>query len=86
MASVEYRPNKAGIRQVLNSNDMCQLMTQHADRIAATANGMFGASGYMVSPGRPGRNRCHAIVYTGDMHSVSSNRVHNTLQKSLRKK
>ena len=81
--AVEYKPNAAGLRAMLNSPEMCETVTGIANDIAARANGMFKASGYQASPGRPGKKRCHAIVYTGDMHSVNSNRVHNTLQKSL---
>lgn len=83
MASVDYRPNSGGMRQMLNSPEMCGMCTDRAEEIAARANGMFGASGYGVSPGRPGKNRAHAIVYTGDLHSMRSNRLHNTLLKSL---
>lgn len=83
MGSVRYVPKRSGFKQMFNSPEICGLCTEHAYEIANRANGMFGADGYEVSPGRPGKNRCHAIVYTGDMHSVNSNRVHNTLQKSL---
>jgi len=83
MDSVEYKPNPNGMRSLLNSDDYCKLCTSEANVIAARANGMYGAGGYEVSPGRPGRNRAHAIVYTGDMHSVNSNRLHNTLQKAI---
>lgn len=78
-----YVPKKSGFKQMFNSQEMCNLCTQQANAIARRANGMYGASGYEVSPGRPGKNRCHAIVYTGDMHSVNSNRRHNTLLKAL---
>lgn len=83
MASVEYKPNGRGLRAMLNSDGMCGECTAKAEEIAARANGMYGASGYQVSPGRPGKNRAHAIVYTGDLHSMRSNRLHNTLLKSL---
>jgi len=83
MADVRYVPKRAGFRALFNSAAMCEMCTDKANEIAANANGLYGASGYLVSPGRPGKNRCHAIVYTGDMHSVNSNRVHNTLQKAL---
>lgn len=79
----KYVPKKSGFKQMFNSPEMCNLCTQQANQIARRANGMYGASGYEVSPGRPGKNRCHAIVYTGDMHSVNSNRRHNTLLKAL---
>lgn len=83
MGSVRYVPNAAGMRKILNSPEMCDMCSERAMDIADRANSMFGAMGYEVSMARPGKNRCHAIVYTGDMHSVNSNRVHNTLQKSL---
>ena len=82
-SNVRYKPNSKGMRQMLNSSDACGMCTEKANEIAARANGMFDASGYMVSPGRAGRNRAHAIVYTGDIHSMRSNRLHNTLLKSL---
>ena len=82
-SNFKYVPKKSGFRQMFNSPEMCNLCTQQANAIARRANGMYGASGYEVSPGRPGKNRCHAIVYTGDMHSVNSNRRHNTLLKAL---
>ena len=83
MANVVYKPKKSGFKQMFNSPELCDLCTAKANDVAMRANGMFDASGYEVSPGRPGKMRCHAIVYTGDMHSVNSNRVHNTLQKAL---
>lgn len=83
-SNVDYRRNDAGMRDLMNSPNMCESCTDGANGIAARANGMFGASGYEVSPGRPGRNRAHAIVYTGDIHSMRSNRLHNTLLKSLK--
>ena len=82
-SNFKYVPKKSGFKQMFNSPEMCGLCTQQANAIARRANGTFGASGYEVSPGRPGKNRCHAIVYTGDMHSVNSNRRHNTLLKAL---
>lgn len=83
MGNVVYKPKHAGFRRLFNSEAMCAMCTDYAEEIAARANDMYDASGYEVSPGRPGKNRCHALVYTGDKHSVNSNRVHNTLQKSL---
>lgn len=83
MDNVVYKPKHAGFRNLFNSDAMCAMCTDIAEGICGNANGMFDASGYEVSPGRPGKNRCHALVYTGDMHSVNSNRVHNTLLKAL---
>ena len=83
MANVVYKPKKSGFKQMLNSPELCDLCTTKANEVAMRANGMFDACGYEVSPGRPGKFRAHALVYTGDMHTMRSNRLHNTLQKSL---
>lgn len=84
MASVDYRPNRAGMRELMNGDAACHECTVRAEEIADRANGMYAAGGYEVSPGQPGKNRAHAIVYTGDIHSMRSNRLHNTLLKSLK--
>ncbi len=83
MGNVVYKPKPSGFWRLFNSEAMCAMCTDKAEEIASRANGMYDASGYEVSPGRPGKHRCHALVYTGDMHSVNSNRVHNTLLKAL---
>lgn len=82
-AKVTYKPKRGGHRAFLNGDGACSLVTKEANAIASRANAMFDASGYAVKPGRPGKNRAHAIVYTGDLHTMRSNRLHNTLQKSL---
>lgn len=82
-SNFKYVPKKAGFRQIFNSREVCDLCSERAMDIAERANSMYGAMGYEVSMARPGKNRCHAIVYTGDMHSVNSNRRHNTLLKAL---
>jgi len=84
MASrMTYMPKRAGFKALLNSPELCDLCSEKAMDVADRANSMFDASGYEVSMGRPGRFRAHAIVYTGDLHSMRSNRVHNTLLKAI---
>lgn len=83
MANVKFVENKNGVSQLLNGSGAMQAVTQHATEIQGRASGMFGASNYGLSPARPGKTRCHAIVYTGDKYAVNSNRLHNTLLKSL---
>lgn len=78
-----YVPKKSGFKQMFNAPEMCDLCSERAMDIADRANSMFGATGYEVSMARPGKMRCHAIVYTGDRYSMNSNRVHNTLLKAL---
>lgn len=82
--SVKYVPNRGYARKAMNSPEMIAETTARAEEICATANSMYGASGYRVSPGRKGKVSAHALVYTGDRYAVHSNQLHNTLQKSIR--
>ena len=80
---VVYKPNFAGIRSVLNGEGAQAAVNQAAQEIHGRACGMFGASNYGISEARPGKNRCHAIVYTADIYAIRSNALHQTLQKSI---
>lgn len=82
--STRYVPNRGFARKAMNSPEMIAQTTAMAEEICATANSMYGASGYRVSPGRKGKVSAHALVYTGDLYAVHSNQLHNTLQKSIR--
>ena len=82
--SVRYVKNRSFARRTMKCAEVIDLVTAKAEECRATANSMFGASSYEVSPGRAGKVSAHAIVYTGDRYAMRSNRVHNTLQKSIR--
>jgi hypothetical protein len=82
-AKVVYKTKKSGMRMVLNSEGMQRVVTQAARDIRSRANTMFGASSYGLSEARPGKMRCHAIVYTGDRYAMRSNAVHQTLLKAI---
>ena len=86
MASVSatYKPNRKFARQAMNGGGAVGAVTAKAEEICARANGMHGASSYRVDPGRKGKVSAHAIVYTGDRYAMRSNRLHNTLLKSLK--
>ena len=80
---VVYKPKKAGMRMILNSAGMQAAVTAAAQEIQGRASSMFGASNYGISEARPGKFRCHAIVYTADIYAIRSNALHQTLQKSI---
>lgn len=82
MARVEYKPNAKGMKQMLNTPEVRGVLMDAANEIAARANGMFDADGYRVRAGSRSEFP-KAFVYTGDLHTIRSNRLHNTLQKSL---
>ncbi|MCI1318771.1 MAG: hypothetical protein LKG38_05460 [Atopobiaceae bacterium] len=69
-------------RSMLTSGAVQRLVLAKAQRVCATANSMYGASGYGVRA-TGGSGRAHAVVYTGDMHTINSNFKHQTLKKAL---
>lgn len=73
---------RAVAKDIMNLPLVARKVHNTAERIAATANGMYDASGYGVSDGTHG-NRAHSFVYTGDMHTIKSQHAHSTLQKAL---
>lgn len=80
--SVRYRPNGSFARSVMGGAVARAAVAAKAARVRAAANSMYGASGYGMRVGTRGK-RAHAFVYTGDTHSINSNRKHNTLLKAL---
>ncbi|KXB34381.1 hypothetical protein HMPREF3192_00933 [Atopobium deltae] len=78
---LKYKPNKVRTA-ILSSIATKALIRAKAERIAKKANAMYGAKGYRVRI-KQGQTRARAYVYTGDLHSMRSNRIHNTLQKAL---
>lgn len=83
-AKVTYKTNPNGMRELLNGPGIQQAVTEAASGIQGRASSMFGATNYGLSPARPGKNRCHAIVYTGDTYAIRSNALHQTLLKSIK--
>lgn len=83
-AKVRYSPNRGFKRVLLNSQQAMALVNEQATAIRSRASGMFGATNYILKTARPGKERCHAIVATGDRHAVNSNALHMTLQKSMK--
>lgn len=82
--STHYVPNRKFAKQAMNSDESIAMVTAKAEECAERANSMYGASSYRVSPGRKGKVSAHALVYTGDRYAINSNRLHNTLLKSIR--
>ncbi|WP_311342816.1 hypothetical protein [Corynebacterium riegelii] len=54
---VRYKPNRAGLREVLASPEVASLVSDHAERVAARCGDGFVASQRM------GKTRQRAIVY-----------------------
>lgn len=77
-----YVHNAEGIRKVANGRAVRKAVDARAEAIRGKAAGMYAADAYRIKKARPGKNRCHAIVYTADAHAINSNRLHGTLRKA----
>ena len=82
MASVDYKPNPKGVKEMLNTQAVRNLLMKSAGELAERANGMYDASGYGVAAGSRSEFP-KAFVYTGDIHTIRSNRLHMTLEKVI---
>lgn len=78
---ISYNPNKE-LAKITNSAPIRAILLARANEIAMRANGMYEANGYGAKI-KTGKTRARGIVYTGNMHTMYSNRVHNTLKKAL---
>ena len=75
---------KKGWRSVIgNSGPAMDACTQVAEEVKGRADST-GSATYGIKSARPGKNRCHAFVYTPDRHAMNSNAKHNTLVKAIR--
>ena len=77
-----YVENQGGIRRIANGREAMRAVDSRAKAIRDRAAGMYGAESYGIKKAKPGRNRCHAIVYTADRYAMNSNRLHGTLRKA----
>lgn len=82
-SSVRYKPNGSFAKWALKQDFVYSSCMVVARRIAAKANSMYGASGYLARRGSGGK-RAHAFVVTGDQHTIRSNHAHNTLLKAMK--
>ena len=74
--------NRAGARAISRSQAVRDELESRAERISAAAAAAHDADGY-AAHSEVGSTRARAVVVTTDLHAVNSNRLHNTLLKSL---
>ena len=80
MAKVKFELNRAGVRELLKSTEMANIVSEAANRVAETASS--GGRDYRMTI-RAGANRVSASVKAGDAAAYYSNLKHNTLLKAL---
>ena len=80
MAKVKFELNRDGVRELLQSPEMAEIITGAAERVAAAASS--GGRGYFAEI-RTGASRVTARIKPADAAAYYSNLKHNTLLKSL---
>lgn len=85
MAKVRIQTHRKGMTEVLTAPGTVAFIDRRAKAVAAAANGMHDASGYVGDAivGSGGKPRAHGMVKATDLHSMRSNAKWNTLVKAL---
>lgn len=79
MANVKFKLNKKGVRQLLQSQEMLNVVTEYANGIQQRAG-----DGYEVSTYAPGKTRVNASVHATTRKAIKDNLENNTLLKAVR--
>lgn len=77
MSDFEFELDQAGIRELMQSGEMLEIVTEYGNRILAQCG-----EGYEIKAG-VGETRAGVIVHPTNPHAYYSNRKHHTLQKAL---
>lgn len=78
MAKTKVVLNKAGVRELLQSEWIKGVLQEHANNIATRAGDGYATSAYT------GKNRANVSVYPETFEAYKDNLTNNTLIKSLR--
>lgn len=78
MAKLKVALNRAGVRELLRSDEMLAICTEHAGKIQARLG-----DGYAVSPHR-GKNRVNASIFAETPQARRENAENNTILKALK--
>ena len=81
--AVTYKPNRAGIIEVMRSGSVQGEVTRHAARIARAAGDSAGAPGGYTFSARQGKSRFRAIVYADTLKAKRREASGNHLLRSL---
>lgn len=75
--------NYPGVRELLKSPEMAEIVNGTAEKIAAQAETLSGGLPYETSGGS-GKNRVYATVKSGSIHAYNKTRKENILEKAKR--
>ena len=77
MSSIEFKLNRAGVREVLKSEGIMSILEGEAQARAAKAGSGYGVSTYV------GKNRCNAEIRPETAAARRDNLRNNTLLRTL---
>lgn len=81
--AVRFKPNRAGIIEVMRSPEVQAAVNRYATQIASRASASAGTPGGYVVSARQGRSRFRAIVYAGTLKAKRREASGNHLVRSL---
>ena len=79
MSKVKFKLNYKGVRALLQSQAMLNVVKKHADEIQQRAGG-----GYEATAFGPGKTRVNASVRATTRKAIKDNLKNNTLLKAMR--
>lgn len=77
MSKVDFKLNRAGVRELLRSAEAAGICQEHANRVKNAAGDGYEVTVYT------GRNRVNASVHAETYEARRDNYEHNTLLKAL---
>ena len=77
MSKVKFELDRAGVRELMQSNEMMNVCREYAEQVRARAGEGYEASTFV------GRNRVNASVRAETFEAIRNNHQYNTLLKAL---
>ncbi|HEL2623491.1 TPA: hypothetical protein TZ822_001784 [Streptococcus suis] len=78
MASMKFKLNRAGVRELMKSPEMQAVLTEKANAIRNRAGYGYESDIYV------GKTRANAMVYADSFQAKRDNKKHNTLLKAVK--
>ncbi|NQP34764.1 hypothetical protein HO921_10470 [Streptococcus suis] len=78
MASMKFKLNSAGVRELMKSPEMQAVLTDKANGIRNRAGDGYESDIYV------GKTRANAMVYADSYQAKRDNKKHNTLLKAVK--
>ncbi|HEL1545481.1 hypothetical protein HPA24_04455 [Streptococcus suis] len=78
MASMRFKLNRAGVRELMKSPEMQAVLTDKANGIRNRAGAGYESDIFV------GKTRANAMVYADSIKAKRDNKKHNTLLKAVK--